>query len=199
MMSSAVQTWQTPRTFCQFLAEVWPSDRPGFPDLDLDPCSPSEGPNPWLAAKTCFTKEQDGLAQRWAVNPDRKTRGFVNSEYGDAIGIWVARCRHYAAAPEFGGLRAMEIVGLWPSRTDTAWYQDHLTTADALLHWSGRLPFDDGSDSPDPAPFPSVVPYWGEDPRHFARAGVRRGIVTITRGPYAGLYPHRPTRISTPR
>ena len=48
-------------------------------------------------------------------------------------------------------------VMLLPARTDTRWWES-LITADALLFWRGRLRF---VGAPAPAPFPSVIAYWG--------------------------------------
>jgi hypothetical protein len=47
---------------------------------------------------------------------------------------------------------------LLTSRTDTLWFQRDAPSADALLFWGGRLTF---LGAPDPAPFPSVLLYWG--------------------------------------
>jgi len=40
-----------------------------------------------------------------------------------------------------------------------------------------------------PAPFPSLVPYWGEDPSDFVRVFRRKGLVTVRRGDLRGVYP----------
>jgi DNA N-6-adenine-methyltransferase (Dam). len=52
----------------------------------------------------------------------------------------------------------------------------------------------DKKGEPSPAPFPSLVPYWGDDPIAFARVFQRHGVVTIRTGPKKGTYRHRPAR-----
>lgn len=44
---------------------------------------------------------------------------------------------------------------------------------------------------PQPAPFPSLVAYWGPDVREFARHFLPLGHLIIARGPYAGSYPQQ--------
>jgi hypothetical protein len=42
---------------------------------------------------------------------------------------------------------------------------------------------------PQPAPFPSLIPYWGDDVAKFASVFRRKGSVTIRRGDLRGVYP----------
>ena len=44
---------------------------------------------------------------------------------------------------------------------------------------------------PQPAPFPSVVPYWGEDIAKFVRTFRRKGSVTVRRGDLRGVFKRR--------
>lgn len=188
MFSSDNQRWRTPLIVGDFCRRVFRGR------IDLDPCSPMEGPNPHLDPEHSYTAGDNGLAKSWAIRKDRPTRTFCNSEYGDALPLWTKRCRRFGASREFGGTRACEIIALWPARPDTGWYSEDVTTADAILHWATRLVFEG---APAGAPFPSVLPYWGPDPVHFMEEGIRHGTVTITRGPNAGLYRYRPRRVGT--
>lgn len=42
---------------------------------------------------------------------------------------------------------------------------------------------------PQPAPFPSLVPYWGEDVRLFTNEFRPYGTITVRRGEHRGIYP----------
>lgn len=83
----------------------------------------------------------DGLAQPWAGE-----RVWCNPPYGRGIGAWTAK----AAQRE-----ASLTVLLVPSRTDTAWWQDHVIGAGAEVRFlRGRLRFVGSHHS---APFASAL------------------------------------------
>lgn len=154
--------------------------------IDCDPC---DGVGTLVNAARRIGPSEDGLKVPW-VTHGRGTRVFVNSEYGNQLPMWTSRARYFGASSEFGGLRACPIIGLWPSRTDTEWYQRDLSSADAILHWKGRITFR-GADAP--APFPSVLPYWGPLPLIYTDYMLDFGSITVTRGPKAGFYKPRRT------
>lgn len=95
-----------------------------------------------------FDKKADGLRGDWTAVDGWK---YMNPPYGREIGKWVAK----AAV-------SRRTVALLPSRTDTAWWHDHIWDAEKhcprpgvevrLLR--GRLKFGSATNS---APFPSVV------------------------------------------
>jgi len=46
---------------------------------------------------------------------------------------------------------------LIPSRTDTKWFHKYCLQADLVQFIKGRVKFENGSDKPNSAPFPSMV------------------------------------------
>lgn len=109
-----------------------------FGPFDLDPCATADN----AKCARFFTKEDDGLAQRWSG------RVFMNPPYGREIGKWVKKAYDEA---KFGA--AEIVVCLLPARTDTHWW--HAWVMWGEVHFiRGRLKFGGSKNS---APFPSVV------------------------------------------
>ena len=121
LFSSNTEEWYTPMDFFEQCAR----EVGGF---DLDPCATHEN----AKCSRYFTKEDDGLTQEWSG------RVFVNPPYGRAISAWVAKC---AKERVRGG--ADVIYLLIPSRTDTAYFHDHLYQKEGveLRFLRGRLKF----------------------------------------------------------
>lgn len=144
--SSATAEWYTPKHIIERVIRM-------FGTIDLDPCSNSADKDVAnVPAETHYTKDDDGLAQRWFG------RVYMNPPYGDEIGAWVKRL---FTAYEEGEIA--EGIALLPGRADTAWFQDHL--ADCRWCWvRGRLRF---SSSENSAPFPSIVVYFGKRDMQF--------------------------------
>lgn len=126
--------------------------------IGLDPCTTRRNP---CAARSIFTPKENGLVQPWGGY------GLVycNPPYGTAAPAWTAKCVAEAA-------KGAEIVALLPSRTDTAWWHGSVTTATAICFVSGRLTF---AGATAPAPFPSIVAYWGPLERAFRNVFGARG------------------------
>lgn len=141
--SSVSETWRTPQELLLALYRVF--------KFDLDPCSPTKkGP---VKARVHYTEEDDGLSLPWhgAV--------YVNPPYGRTLAEWVEKARR-----EHVEGRARVVVLLIPARTDTAYWHDHVTTAEVWF-LRGRLRFNDG---PAAAPFPSALAVWGANPEEVA-------------------------------
>ena len=102
-----------------------------FKDLgltfDLDVAAPVGGV-PWIPAAKHYTEEQNGLAQEW------KGKVWCNPPYGDKTGLWMERMAQHKNG-----------VALVFARTDCKWFQEYVTTADALLFIRGRLSFVDAT------------------------------------------------------
>lgn len=141
MTSSEKDDWQTPTEVLDVVRVMAP--------IGLDPCTTPDNP---VGARRFYTPVDDGLRLAWG--PDGLV--FVNPPYGRQIRAWVEKCVREA---EHG----VEIVALLPARTDTAWWRI-ACRADALCFWTGRLAFV-GADHP--APFPSVLAYWGDRRKRF--------------------------------
>lgn len=141
--SSRDTTWTTPQSLLEALYRV-------NGEFDLDPCSPRrDGP---VAAKVRFTAKDDGLSRPWPPGVV-----FCNPPYGRAIGEWVAKCRQEAER------RPGAVIGLFPSRTGTAWFQAHVSGHADIIMIKGRLVFGADEDG-DPAPFDSTLAIWNGSP-----------------------------------
>lgn len=122
--------------------------------IDLDPCSPVNGPT--VPAAQHYTVEDDGLAQFW--------RGtvYMNPPYGAGIDAWVAKLIESYRA---GDVTAA--VALLPARTDTRWWQQIRDYPVCFV--TGRIRFE-GAGNGAPAPFPSALVYLGADLPRFIQA-----------------------------
>lgn len=114
--------------------------------FDLDPCAPSEK---FYTAKTCYTKEMNGLTRNW------EGRVWMNAPYRNPlIGQFIKRLTEHGNG-----------IALVFNRMDTAlWHKTIFPTADSMLILRGRLKFyrPDGSQG-DSAGCGSVLIAWGED------------------------------------
>jgi hypothetical protein len=150
--SSKKHDWRTPGVVLDPVRELGP--------IGLDPCANPRHPiaKNWLASK--------GLETHWVKY---KSRGlvYVNPPYGREIGKWVDKCIQEAKA-------GCEIILLVPSRTDTKWFNRAWKSMSAYCFWGGRITF---VGAPAPAPFPSVLFYWGERPDVFGEVFEGAGLV----------------------
>ena len=87
----------------------------------------------------------DAFSVPW---PDR---WYANPPYGPPMRRWVDRAVEQAAL----GSRGIMLV---PARTDTRWFHAALPTLSAVGFIRGRLRFDERG----PAPFPSLLLFWGD-------------------------------------
>ncbi len=154
--------------------------------IELDPCS-----NAQSIVGACvewrLDRGEDGLRDDWFSN-GRHGVCWVNPPYGRDIVKWAGRMFSFGRA-------GVQIVGLLPARTDTLWFQSFIARADALCFWRGRLEFGPAiadraqaslwASAPaelapaDPAPFPSVLPYFGDNRNAFRRAYESHGLVVF--------------------
>lgn len=148
--------WRTPPEVVERLHLVW-----GGPP-DLDPCASVEA----SLAKENWTGPAfgglDGLAQPWG-----ERSAYVNPPF-DGLAAWSAKC-----ALEHRERRS-EVILLLPSRTDTAYWHEHLASAALICLWRGRLKF---VGAPAPCPFPVSFAYWGGRPALFHAAFAPKGMV----------------------
>lgn len=153
LASSKDHTWETPDELLELVRKVSPTGRIG-----LDPASCDGNPT---GAEVYYTPTNDGLSLPWA--------GFglvyLNPPYGREIPYWIAKAtgEHSTGA---------EIVALLPARTDTGWFNLVSSLADELCFLRGRLTFKGAT---APAPFPSVVAYWGDRAKVFRRVFASEG------------------------
>lgn len=148
--------WRTPQTVVERLHLVWS----GPPDLD--PCASVEA----SIAKDNWTGPafggRDGLVEPWGP-----VGAYVNPVF-DELAAWCAKCAREARDS------GSEVILLLPSRTDTAYWHEHLASAALLCLWKGRLKF---VGAPAPCPFPVTFAYWGKRPALFHAAFAPKGMV----------------------
>lgn len=176
LYSSVKQTWNTPRPVVDRLNLFDPRG------VELDPCS-NELSIVGAREEWRIERGEDGLARPWHSDHGPC---FCNPEY-EHLETWGAKMAREAE-------RGVEVIGLIPSRTDTAAFHAHiLRTCTALAFWRGRLEFLPGpqhiaqldmfaapeeleliarEQAANGAPFPACLPYWGVRPRAFLRAFV---------------------------
>ena len=136
-----------------------------FGDIpDLDPCSNAGTPN--VEARAHYTEADNGLCRPWGG------RVFLNPPYGREIGDWITKLRYEWQRPPHD---SREIIALLPNRPDTAWFNELTANCDDAVYCSlhGRLTF---VGSTDPAPFPSLIAYFGTKHDLFASVFWKLGI-----------------------
>ena len=121
-MTSGRDDWETPQSLFDLLDATY--------HFTLDPCSTHENAK---CAKH-YTSEEDGLKMPWAGETV-----FCNPPYGRDLKAWTRKC-----AEESG---EATIVLLVPSRTDTAWFWDHVAPYARVEFVRGRLKFELGGGS----------------------------------------------------
>lgn len=151
--SSKSDDWETPLWLYKEIAQSV-----GIEEYDTDPCTYAYNP---LGCKHFYTKEQDGLKQKWYGNV------FINPPFGFRkyegkrvymTGLWIEES-HYRSHTD-PDIKLITL--LIPSRTDTEAFhkyvydmenqkfRDHVT----VKFLKGRKKF---GGSKLPAPFPSIV------------------------------------------
>lgn len=135
--------------------------------ISLDPCTSPDNP---VGAVVFFAPPDDGLALDW----DGYRFGglvWVNPPYGRALEDWA---RKVVAEAE----RRANIALLTPARPGNRWFELLWSRARAVCFLRGRLTF---KGAPGPAPFPSMLWWFGEHPRVFEAAFRDAGIVEVLR------------------
>ena len=111
--------WYTPAWIFEELGLVF----------DLDPCSPHDMDS-FVPATKKLTVFDDGLKQPW------KGKVWLNPPYGPNTGTWMARMAAHANG-----------IALVFSRTDAAWCQQAMQSADLMLFMAGRINFVPGREN----------------------------------------------------
>lgn len=153
MFTSDRKDWNTPFDVLELVRKVAP--------IGLDPCS---NENSVVYAKTTFDVTTDGLSKSWAGHG----LVYVNPPYGGK------ESQTWAQKIEGEAWYGVEIVALFPSRTDTKWFHRLVKASDARCLWRSRLKF---LGAPSSAPFPSVLFYFGPNAERFRAVFEPRGYV----------------------
>lgn len=133
MMSSLTDDWGTPRELFAGLDHEF--------TFGLDACATADN----AKCSRWYSIEDDGLTQPW--HPFSPV--WVNPPYGKGIGLWMEKAYQESRM-------GATVVALVPSRTDTAWWHDHVMRADEIRFIRGRVSFYGRA----PAPFPSAIVVW---------------------------------------
>jgi ParB family chromosome partitioning protein len=125
--------------------------------IDLDPAS-SELANRTVLATEYFTKQMDGLQQKWYgnvwLNPPYSQP--LMSQFSDAI---VGKCAEYEQA-----------IILVNNATETQWFQQIAGIADVICMVKGRIKFIDTNGNPSGAPLQGqCIFYVGDNTASFIR------------------------------
>lgn len=126
--------------------------RSQFGQIGLDPCTEENNPtkaNLYNTIATC------GLSSDWSK--PKPSWIYVNPPYSQ-MKKWVKKCVENFDSSQKG------IIGLFPSRTGTKWFQPIWETATLVFFFQGRLKFVGAKNG---APFDSVLVYWGSKPSLF--------------------------------
>lgn len=137
--SSVRPDWRTPRGLFDELNGEF-----GF---TIDICASDEN----ALLERYWTERDEALLRSW-----ENERVWMNPPYGRQLPRWMEKA--WTEAPN-----ADVIVGLIPSRTDTAWWHDYVMPASEIRFLRGRLEFTGhAKTNPDShnAPFPSCVVVW---------------------------------------
>lgn len=95
-----------------------------------------------------FTMENSCFDNPWSE------MNYMNPPYGRQIGTFLKEALH-----QWKNYNRMT-VALLPSRTDTKWFHNYVNGKAHVFFLRGRLRF---NDQPNPAPFPSMIVFWGVD------------------------------------
>ncbi|MEZ5963068.1 MAG: DNA N-6-adenine-methyltransferase [Planctomycetota bacterium] len=135
--SSESDEWYTPEHMLRAVEGVLGA-------IHTDPCSNTGEPN--VPAKVHFTEADDGLRQEWGGTV------FMNPPYGRTLINWVRKLQS-----EIKDGHTQAAIALLPARPGSDWFKEIADRPVCFLQ--GRLRFSEGN----PAPFPSMCVYFGED------------------------------------
>lgn len=95
-------------------------------EFDLDPCSPGKDVVPWVPAKKCYALKNgdNGLMSDWQGNI------WMNPPYGKDTPVWLERLALHGTG-----------IALLFARTDSQWFHEFVSTADAICFVKGRIRF----------------------------------------------------------
>jgi hypothetical protein len=108
--------------------------------IGLDPCSNATS---LVAARVSYTIETNGLAHTWR----RHGLVFQNPPHSKSphnIEPWAEKAYREFVMQRGQSVHELlhdQFVGLWPAKTDTAWFQDHASQFPEKCFLRGRMKF----------------------------------------------------------
>ncbi len=160
--NSGNNEWYTPAKYVELARKV-------MGGIDTDPAS-SEIANRVVKAKTFYTAEDDGRAQKW------DGRVWMNPPYAQPLMGEFAE----AVSSKFESGEIKQACILVNNATETQWFQRMLTVASAVCLPKSRIKFMDPSGSPSGAPLQGqAIIYMGDKVKTFAAAFADEGAVLV--------------------
>lgn len=141
-----------------------------FGPIILDPCSNKDS---IVNAKINFDGiNNDGLKEKWhGLNGNEFYIIFCNPPYGRQQKKWINKCIDESTFPN-------DIFLLIPARSDTKAFQELLyPISSKICLIKGRLKFLNQGSKAAPAPFPSMLVYFGLRKNKFTRVFKHIGII----------------------
>jgi len=158
--NSGNSEWYTPAELITLAREV-------MGDIDCDPAT-SAVANETVKAKTYYTAQTDGLTKPW------HGRVWMNPPYAQPL----IRDFCSAATAKFEQGEISQAIVLVNNATETAWFQQLLTTSTAVCFLRGRVKFVDPQGNPNGAPLQGqAIVYLGDKRHAFAHVFGRQGCV----------------------
>lgn len=160
--------WCTPREILDLVEEVG--------RITLDPCP---GPKGWTGAASELRLDEgnDGLDTDWYGHWYEDLGGmglaFVNPPFGRGhLDLWAPKIAAEAR-------RGLEVIAVLPATPGPAWWQDHVTTAQAICFLRGRPKFllPETLKPKSTGTKDCAIAYWGDRARRFARVFAPHGWV----------------------
>jgi hypothetical protein len=124
-VSTTTVEWYTPAPYIVMAREVLGS-------IDLDPASNALAQS-WIQAEKIYTKEDNGLEQKWAYNV------FCNPPYGRSVEEWLNKA---IDGYQWGDISACIML---LNRTGAAWYKKRKREVTAICEVDRRIAFLDES------------------------------------------------------
>jgi len=151
--------WYTPKEYIDLARQV-------LGEIDLDPAS-AEQANQVIKAITFFTKEQDGLKQKW------EGRIWLNPPYAQPL---VAHfCKKLIL--EYRNQNVTEAIVLVNNATETEWFQTIAKISTAICFPSGRIHFwNDNNTTSGPLQGQAII-YIGNKLKLFSDTFKTKGLI----------------------
>lgn len=162
--NSGENEWYTPRDFIEDIRTV-------MGDIDLDPASSFKA-NEIVGAKKIYTKENNGLIQKW------NGKVYMNPPYGsELIGKFVNKL-----CESFDSGAVKQAIVLVNNATETSWFQELAQRASSIVFPSSRIKFLDFEGNPKNTPLQGqALLYLGKNNDKFLNVFSKRGIVVEIR------------------
>jgi len=153
--------WYTPAVYIEAAREV-------LGEIDLDPAS-SEYANETVKATNYFTKEDNGLDQKWLG------RVWMNPPYAQPLIKYFIE----KVVEEYMSGGVDEAIVLTHNYTDTGWFHHAQTKASAICFTRGRISFIDKNGKKASPTQGQAFFYYGHNPKKFIKVFSEFGFIVV--------------------